>query len=92
MYILFDLDGTLIDPFEGITRCIVHALSALGRPCPPRKSLSWCIGPPLSESFARLLGSGDARLVGKAVALYRERFSDVGLFENEAYGGPRGGP
>jgi phosphoglycolate phosphatase len=87
MDILFDLDGTLTDPFTGITKCILYACDKPGRKCPPRESLRWCIGPPLRDSFAKLLASDDAALIEKAVALYRERFGAVGLFENEVYDG-----
>ncbi len=85
MNLLFDLDGTLTDPFEGITKCITHALVKLGRPAPPRESLRWCIGPPLKKSLAMLLASDDDQLAEKALAIYRDRFSSVGLFENEVY-------
>jgi phosphoglycolate phosphatase len=87
MNLLFDLDGTLTDPFSGITKCISYALDMLGRKLPPRESLRWCIGPPLKDSFAKLLASDDDELVERAVALYRERFGTVGLFENEVYDG-----
>ena len=85
MNLLFDLDGTLTDPFAGITKCIAYALEKMGRQSPPRKNLGWCIGPPLNSSFSKLLDSDDDALTDKAVALYRERFGRVGLFENEVY-------
>ncbi|WOH79869.1 HAD family hydrolase [Bradyrhizobium sp. BEA-2-5] len=81
--IFFDLDGTLTDPKPGITGSIQYALEKLGRPVPSQEDLTWCIGPPLRASFAMLLG-GEA-LADRAVALYRERFGDVGLFENAVY-------
>jgi phosphoglycolate phosphatase len=87
MNLLFDLDGTLTNPFTGITKCIGYALNMLGRESPPRESLHWCIGPPLKDSFAKLLTSADDAITEKAVAFYRERFSTVGLFENEVYDG-----
>lgn len=85
--VLFDLDGTLTDPKPGITRCIQHALTALGREAPGEEELLWCIGPPLQESFPRLLDSDEKALVDQAITHYRERFSTVGLFENELYPG-----
>ncbi len=85
MHILFDLDGTLTDSFEGITKCIAHAMTKLGKPAPPPESLGWCIGPPLKKSFARLLDSQEDALAEQALAFYRERFGSVGLFENELY-------
>ena len=85
--ILFDLDGTLTDPKFGITRCIQHALTELGRQPPDSEHLHWCIGPPLRLSFSRLLDTDDAQLLEQAVELYRQRFSTVGLFENRVYAG-----
>lgn len=84
---LFDLDGTLTDPKPGITRCIQHALAALGCEVPREEELLWCIGPPLQESFPRLLGTAEKACVDRAISHYRERFSTVGLFENELYPG-----
>ncbi len=86
MNILLDLDGTLTDPREGITRCIQYALSRLGRHVPAQQRLLGCIGPPLHGSFVDLLG-GDHALAHRAVALYRERFSEIGLYENAPYPG-----
>jgi len=85
MNLLFDLDGTLTDPYPGITKCISHALRMMGRQSPPRESLTWCIGPPLKSSFAQLLGSEEDALTEKALSIYRERFGAVGLFENKVY-------
>ncbi len=85
MHLLFDLDGTLTDPFPGITKCIQHALTSLGQPLPSAESLRWCIGPPLKSSLITLLGSLYAHLADEALARYRERFSSVGLFENNVY-------
>ena len=79
-YILFDLDGTLTDPKEGITRCVQYALSKFGiqAEC---DALTNFIGPPLEESFGRFYGLSPADSK-KAVGYYRERFTDVGIFEN----------
>jgi len=83
--IFIDLDGTLIDPKEGITRSIQHALRELGADVPSMNDLTWCIGPPLWESLPTLLGPhGD---VQAAIELYRERFTDVGLYEADVYDG-----
>ena len=83
--IYFDLDGTLTDPKPGITRSIQYALQRLDHPTiPTEDELTWCIGPPLRTSFVRLLGDHTA---DRAVALYRERFSDIGLYENRVYDG-----
>jgi phosphoglycolate phosphatase len=83
--IFFDLDGTLTDPKPGITGSIQYALAKLGRHVPAQDELTWCIGPPLRASFVTLLGGDDH--ADQAVAYYRERFGDVGLFENALYPG-----
>ena len=83
--IYFDLDGTLTNPKPGITRSIQYALRKLDREAPSEDDLTWCIGPPLHASFKTMLGT-DA-LADTAILLYRERFSDIGLFENEIYPG-----
>jgi phosphoglycolate phosphatase len=83
--IYFDLDGTLTDPKLGITRSIQYALGRLDRPPPPEDELTWCIGPPLRASLKKLLGTDD--LAGQALSLYRERFTDIGIFENKLYPG-----
>ena len=84
--IFFDLDGTLTDPKPGITRSIQYALQRLDYPTiPTEDELTWCIGPPLRASFVRLLGGDHS--ADRAVSLYRERFSDVGLYENGVYDG-----
>ncbi|MBB3021175.1 phosphoglycolate phosphatase [Microvirga lupini] len=85
MIALFDLDGTLTDPKTGITRSVQYALERMGRPVPEADELTWMIGPPLIAGFTKLLGMADE--APEAVRLYRERFSDVGLFENEVYAG-----
>ncbi len=83
--IFFDLDGTLTDPKPGITRSIQFALERLGRPVPVEDELTWCIGPPLLASLRQLLGDDD--LAANALVLYRERFSETGLYENTVYEG-----
>ncbi len=82
--LFFDLDGTLTDPKLGITRCIQYALEELGEPHQPTEALTWCIGPPLQENFERLVGPERSSM---AVDLYRKRFAEIGLFENEPYEG-----
>jgi phosphoglycolate phosphatase len=83
--IYFDLDGTLTDPKTGITRSIQFALRRLDQAVPSEDELTWCIGPPLRTSLKKLVGSDD--LADTALSLYRERFADIGLFENEIYPG-----
>ena len=86
MNVLLDLDGTLTDPREGILKCIRHALNRLGEPCPVDGELDRYIGPPLQTSFGVLFGINSPK-VAKAIELYRERFSSIGIFENKVYPG-----
>jgi len=83
-HIYFDLDGTLTDPYEGITKCILYALDKLGFAHPPDDFLYSCIGPPLYDTFPQLVGED---LTLKAIDLYRERFDDIGWHENVPYDG-----
>ena len=85
--ILFDLDGTLTDPREGITRCIQYALGRFDKAIPPWEQLTWCIGPPLKASFEQLLNTSDQTMLDLALVHYRKRFSEKGLFENTLYPG-----
>ena len=85
--VLFDLDGTLTDSRAGITACIRHALGKLGRACPDDDALATYIGPPLRGTLSTLLDTRDAALIEEALAHYRARYDDVGLFENRVYDG-----
>jgi len=84
--ILFDLDGTLTDSQEGITKSVAYALAHFGIQVEDLSALRKFIGPPLSVSFPTFYGFGpeDTQV---AVAKYRERFTDVGWAENAVYPG-----
>lgn len=84
--ILFDLDGTLTDPFEGITRCVQHALICQDIHISDRRELAGFIGPPLAQAFVEFHGMTWDQ-AQKAVADYRERFARVGMYENRFYAG-----
>ncbi len=85
MHVLFDLDGTLTDSKEGIIACIRFALLKLDIEIDKAINLESYIGPTLRDTFAELCGNDEA--AEKAVSLYRERFSTLGLFENRVYDG-----
>lgn len=84
--ILFDLDGTLTESGEGITKSVQYALQKLGKPVPPVEELQVFVGPPLMEQFMKYAGL-DEETARLAVQYYRERYSTVGLFENRPYPG-----
>src|SRR3990167_4614925 len=86
-HILFDLDGTLTDPKEGITKSIQYALQQMGVEAPSMDELEWTIGPPLTEAFARLLNTTDKKQIQKAIDYYRERYVDRCHIENKPYEG-----
>jgi phosphoglycolate phosphatase len=83
--VLLDLDGTLTDPHEGVTRSVAYAWERMGLPPLGARELRSFIGPPLQDQLAS--HGLDAIDVERAVALYRERFSDCGLYENRLYDG-----
>jgi phosphoglycolate phosphatase len=87
MLVAFDLDGTLVDPKEGIVSCVEYALDRLGIEAPSAEDLAKHIGPPLQDTFRTLLGPGDDARVHKAVSYYRERFAVSGIYENTVYPG-----
>jgi len=83
--ILFDLDGTLTDSVQGITRSMTFALEHFGVSVPDLTALNRFVGPPLATAF-REMGVDEADIEA-AMAKYRERFSAVGIFENAPYPG-----
>jgi len=84
--ILFDLDGTLIEPEEGIINSVLYALEKMGIAEENQEVLTSFIGPPLIDSFSSIyhLEPGRAKL---AVKYYREFFADKGIYQNSLYPG-----
>ena len=84
-YILFDLDGTLTDSGEGITKSVVYALEKFGISEKP-ENVKHFVGPPLKENFMRTYNFTEEEAV-KAVDIFRERYAPIGIFENYPYDG-----
>lgn len=84
--ILFDLDGTLTDSFEGITKSAQYALAHFGIQINDLNQLKKFIGPSLYESFTQFYQM-DHDTANAAVEKYRERFREIGIFENKLYDG-----
>ncbi len=84
--LLFDLDGTVTDPAEGITKCVRCGLDACGFPPVPLKDLLCFIGPPLHRQYMEYAGF-DRATADLAVAAYRQRYESTGIFENKIYPG-----
>lgn len=85
-HLLFDLDGTLTDPAEGITRSVQYALRRFGIEVDDLHSLTPFIGPPLAESFREFYGFDDER-IPEAIRVMREYFGSRGWRENRLYEG-----
>lgn len=83
--LLFDLDGTLVDSQEGVTRCVQYALEAFGIRREPDE-LTCFIGPPLCQQFMAYAGWDEAQ-GQRAVEKYRERYRGIGIYENTVYAG-----
>lgn len=85
-YLFFDLDGTLTDSREGITKTLSHALREVGHEPPPLRALERYIGPPLHQTFSQLLPHDK---VEPALAAYRYRYNEqgYGISENKLYDG-----
>ena len=86
-YVLFDLDGTLTDSGTGIMNGFAYAIGKMGDKVPDRDQLRRFVGPPLQDSFGRVLGYSPED-TDKAVALYREYYNTMGgALENKVYPG-----
>ena len=84
--VLFDLDGTLTRSEKGITRSALYACEKLGFTGHTEEEFKVFIGPPLFDSFRKVVGMTDEQ-AEEALKLYRERFSTIGYAENEVYAG-----
>jgi phosphoglycolate phosphatase len=84
---VFDLDGTISDPAVGIGRSLNHALEHFGHPSIAEDEVSRFIGPPLDQEFRAFVGDVAQGHIVELVAKYRERYADIGLFENVVYPG-----
>ncbi len=83
--VIFDLDGTISDPFEGIFKCVSHALTVYDyEPVAPER-VRCLIGPPLNEIFETLLGPQTRSRMLELVEAYRDRYARIGFAENVLY-------
>ena len=85
--LFFDMDGTLTDSSPGIVRCVNHGLVALGFSEVEEARIRAMIGLPLTTIYDSLIPGCDDALADLAVAAYRERFNDTGIFENSLFPG-----
>lgn len=85
--LLFDLDGTISDPLEGIWLSINYALQSHGYLPLPMSEVARYVGPPLDESFASIVGTIDQKLINDLIYKYRENYREVGFLKNRIYDG-----
>lgn len=84
--LLFDLDGTITDSGEGITKCVQYSLKKFGIDEPDLSKLIPFVGPPLLDSYEKYYGM-DEKQAMQAIAFYRERYEGIGIFECRPYEG-----
>ena len=86
-YVLFDLDGTLLDTREGIISAAVHAMKQYGKVVPDQETLESLIGPPIQVSFQKLYGLSDTEAMVMA-NIFRDAYkTDKYLFRAKPYDG-----
>lgn len=85
--ILFDLDGTLIDPYDAITKSLQYALEDAGIEAADRSQLKVFIGPPLRTSLREFYNITDNDEIERIYSKYLEYFSEHGIYENKLYPG-----
>lgn len=84
--ILFDVDGTLTDSGEGITKSVQYTLEKYGIIEPDLNNLRKFIGPPLIDSFMKYYGFSKEESV-RARNIFNERYQPIGWMENRPYDG-----
>ena len=85
-YFLLDLDGTLTDTEEGVVNSFLYSLAKIGVTVDDRSSMRWIIGPPILDSYKRMLSCSDEE-AKKLLAGYREYYNNRGIWENRLYDG-----
>jgi len=85
--LLFDLDGTISDPLDGIFRSFNFALSSHGFEPVPERAVAALVGPPLDDGFRSLVPGADDKQIQTLVSSYRERYAESGFAENRIYDG-----
>ena len=85
--VIFDFDGTVCQTGEGIRKSAAYALESMGFPVPEDENeLNFFIGPPLLVTFQERYGA-DPQTAEELVKKYRERYTNIGVYESEPYDG-----
>jgi phosphoglycolate phosphatase len=85
--VLLDLDGTISDSRPGIAACFRFMLERMGHDPAKAGDVTWAVGPPIAVSIGRLLAPYNDDRVDEAVAIYRARYSDVGIYDCATFPG-----
>ncbi len=87
-FIFWDMDGTIVNTYEGVSKCVQYALEPYGIYIEGEENIRHFIGPPLRESFPKYAGIPQEK-VEEVVARFRERYNPIGVFECELFPGVR---
>jgi len=85
-YILFDLDGTITDSGEGITKAVQYALKHFGINVEDINELKKFVGPPLRDSYMKFYNFDEEKAT-EGIKVFREYYEEKGMFENSLYDG-----
>ena len=85
-YILFDLDGTLVESAMSVRVSLAHAMDSLGLPCPDLSDYSKYVGPPLEDTFRGMCAVPE-ELIPRGMALYRDFYDREGQKTSRVYDG-----
>lgn len=85
-YILFDLDGTLIESAESVRVSLAHAMETLGLPCPDLYDYTKYVGPPLEDTMRGMCAVPE-ELIPRSMELYRDYYDEVGQESNRLFDG-----
>lgn len=84
--VIFDVDGTLLDPSEGVISAVKYTVDRCGLVEPEEAVIKTFIGPPIKESFTRVYGL-DAETANELTTVFRNRYKDVDLLKATPYEG-----
>ena len=83
-YILFDLDGTLLNTYPGVSNAVKYTMDYYKKEVPEEKILRKFLGPPLGESLHDIAGIEEAEIPA-AIKKFREYYIEKGVFEYEFF-------